>query len=1312
MRTRFLTDFFNSSAASHCLQTIDFLRFPPPQLPPSDLFNFDNLACFDRVNSVNVSTEIERFFVDESLCKLLADVLPHDINTEIDQQIAREVALENPPIGNVDFILIILRRSFAMLSGLIVFRIPNFGFSSIVTKVICYEFFFTASGIRATSVMKTFLQDPLDFSRELQQCVDIHKSIFCVEDICLEIQGEHKSDFFRDDSLVKCLISSDLRSFPLLEVDEISLGINSYVFEDKHMIFESNELQQWMHKDEHAFDSKELLLSMEFDILENLLNLSSLGCHKFEVPCVNVSSEYMINAIEDPSSPFALEQLQFFDTDSSHFSQVFSDTEIISEVEHCEQMFGNTTSSTFNELIVTHELVLADDSFRTLPVPIISDHEKILSVQMIVREIFVNLKLQPSSTSDDIYLDWHLLEEGICSDNKCTSLKMFGEDIDTYYISGDINADINSCDSLMLVLEFVLSDAFSNEQKTKENNEVLDVEWSGNLMERVINDGTDSSEICKKMASGEALVDNKVNKSHQLVESMLQFDDLDFFLNPLEATYVKKQKTADKILEMDRAFPVVSANNPTETHDTSRKQQQSLDNEIHSRGDFHSTSMLNESSKNLEGPSHFTHVEVKNNMKSLEATHELPQLPLAMESKKVNTNTSSLCDAIIIVNTRNGETEMIISRRSTYQKILEMEKEGLQVIERDLNLPVDVILSAAVCLVMYESKNIREKTNSLDGASSLPSCVENIAANVLTSVSFAFSSCILIFEGEVGFLGGIMESSDVLYAAAASLGIDLQPFYSYSSETTDEIILNCITNAAKSTRGLYPKMPESETLAESFLSQFTSLNPLSAHAILSSVGTLVEFFEMSHQQRVCVLKKYLVPQASITLFSALCRYGEREDSRSGMTDCCSSVSSGHDSGYCCPKIDYEQKKRKYIGSPETKAMPADYLFQFEKSNNVLWEPPKSVDSHPFWNSEADEISDGIGNSNAAFDEIYSSKSQRPDANMTFPRPSLTETSFGQSKKVHMPITDKFGSHTNRGEIIDIYDDDAMAGLYSSKSQRPDARLMLNRTSLTESSFGRSKKVHMPITDKLGSHTNKRKIIDIEDDDAMAGEDFSFLHPEKLSSEWFSLPSFSTAAEINSDLDSWTPTKDTGETLNEGFILNSQADLMNNSTTFKDTDPCYRRTPLSKAIFSDQPQKGSPWTIEFLNRIKEKSRMRHQSLPNISSAPCFGHSGNSLKFRKRKSPSILDFYRYNSSSAVKGTEYKEQKGPIQAPSSSKAVKTAPSSLQTWTPIDKRAKRVCYPYLCKGGGSGRQKLTFATSGSKGQSKLIWSDKVINL
>lgn len=75
------------------------------------------------------------------------------------------------------------------------------------------------------------------------------------------------------------------------------------------------------------------------------------------------------------------------------------------------------------------------------------------------------------------------------------------EDIETY----GINADMKY---------MVLSDACSNEQNTEEKTKVLNIERCGNLTEPVCHDGIDSSEICKKMASAEALIDNKVNRAH------------------------------------------------------------------------------------------------------------------------------------------------------------------------------------------------------------------------------------------------------------------------------------------------------------------------------------------------------------------------------------------------------------------------------------------------------------------------------------------------------------------------------------------------------------------------------------------------------------------------------------------------------------------------------------------------------------------------------------------------------------------------------------------------------------------------------
>jgi hypothetical protein len=117
---------------------------------------------------------------------------------------------------------------------------------------------------------------------------------------------------------------------------------------------------------------------------------------------------------------------------------------------------------------------------------------------------------------------------------------------------------------------------------------------------------------------------------------------------------------------------------------------------------------------------------------------------------------------------------------------------------------------------------------------------------------FKFFVFLLGFEVEFNFLSTVMESSDGLYAAAKGLGIDLQIFFSYSPELTNEVMINCIKSTAILTRGLYAKMPDSVTLAESFLTQFPGINSLTAHSILSLGVTLHEFLAWSHEQRIHV----------------------------------------------------------------------------------------------------------------------------------------------------------------------------------------------------------------------------------------------------------------------------------------------------------------------------------------------------------------------------------------------------------------------------------------------------------------------------
>ncbi|TVU29037.1 hypothetical protein EJB05_20579, partial [Eragrostis curvula] len=277
-------------------------------------------------------------------------------------------------------------------------------------------------------------------------------------------------------------------------------------------------------------------------------------------------------------------------------------------------------------------------------------------------------------------------------------------------------------------------------------------------------------------------------------------------------------------------------------------------------------------------------------MKGPQDNHSANDFPI---SAKIDNNESrrlSAPEAVIVVNTGNHGKCMLFSRRSSYQQILALEKGGIQVVERDVDLPVDLILSAAMCLVWYDLKTVGSSDLMVSAETpSLTYFTEDIATNILMSLSFSFSGCIMIFEGESHLLSDVTVASDSLYASAASLDMSLQIFCSQTPKFTDQIILNCIRNALRINRVPSPDVFETESLAESFLTAFPSVNPLSAHMILSS-GSLVNLLSWSHEQRIQAVEKYLLPPQSISLFSALCKFGELGESRSVMTDC-SSVDS-------------------------------------------------------------------------------------------------------------------------------------------------------------------------------------------------------------------------------------------------------------------------------------------------------------------------------------------------------------------------------------------------------------------------------------
>ncbi|KAK8657201.1 hypothetical protein V6N13_035453 [Hibiscus sabdariffa] len=723
-------------------------------------------------------------------------------------------------------------------------------------------------------------------------------------------------------------------------------------------------------------------------------------------------------------------------------------------------------------------------------------------------------------------------------------------------------------------------------------------------------------------------------------------------------------------------------------------------------GEFHSTLGPNDNVnyEKLEDLLNFVPIEDKYNKGPVKSgdkeVHCMPQ-PVAVDT---NLTSQRMADIVIVVNMQNFDKEMIVSRRCTYQKILAMEKEGAQVVERDSNLPVDVIISSAICLVWYDCRNIGRKAATLDEASScLQFCIENIATNILTLLSFAFSGCFLVFEGDIDFLSTVMESSAGLYAAAASLGIDFQLFCSYSSETTDEIILNCIDYAAKMTRGLYPKMPDSETLAESFLTRFPSVNPLTAHAILSSGGMLIEFLEWSHERRVHAVQSYGVPDESVALFSALCKYGEREDPKSIMTDCSSSVSSGPNSDKCHYNVGSEGKQSKHINSPDKISTSMDETLHFEPLNlckDGFLHPSglsKSCDSRM---STGSEMFKEYKRPSSSLNDIFDQKQEydfptqvleRYDSHI-FEGPKMLKEA--KRPKLSEPLKDNIWGY-NLGENTAMLNSLDWQTINNFENRHED--LLGEVADLADtpmsgegfSSFGNSISFSPLVSEIEKDSTRKSKIARRLPFSKGSHTVFPYVSEINTGSDLLS-----SATCPRQSFGGTNGNPDKGPSNHEKPIH----DVLARSAAWKDsllkTDASnHSATSLSKAILSNHPQQGSPWTVEFLNRIREKSRLRQQNLPSDTSDSPFERSGNIAKVPKRRSPSILEFFKYQGGNTPrKILEQRKQKRRLQATRSSKNEQTSSSLVQTSTPTDKRA---------------RQTLSFEMNGSGSQTKLVWSD-----
>lgn len=571
----------------------------------------------------------------------------------------------------------------------------------------------------------------MHFSTELQD------SVLTVKEITLGYAKEPKTTFLDDDCSLQEPNCSNQITYPLVEVDDMVLGTPANIsLEDKLLSVFQNIEDKNCIIDSLDINGKELLDS-KGHLSDNFLSRQCLGSQldftddfqemgltsMLEISYIRGNSAFPgksdINNFL-PENPITFQEFQIHDVDLSQNFNDFFKGQTTNELENCDSMFGEDMNfKNFDKLIVVHELTLVDDTFKSLPVPILFDSKSLKSLCGIIEEIFGgDLEPQSLSALDGIYLDWNLLQQDIFN-TKIYDIMFEGVGSEVIDLDGDSFKDEK------LVYDFFFSDDVEDRLDMDNNvdtKELLADEPMFPGMMTGVGSGKLSGDDFPQSGNGESLPKQGAERASMLFKSMSRFNDLDFLLNPQKAT---TKEHSDEVVKIDATFPKVTYGEPFSAVTKGREYCKLLPLDVNI-------------DKFLRNKGDMIHDEVANEEAAC-------SMPYSKESQNVQQSVESIPERVIIVNTQNLDKEMIVSRRSTYQKILAMEKEGTQVVERDSDLPVDIIISSSTCLVWYDCKNIGTKATSVDEASScLPLCIEDIATNVLTQLSFTFSGCILV----------------------------------------------------------------------------------------------------------------------------------------------------------------------------------------------------------------------------------------------------------------------------------------------------------------------------------------------------------------------------------------------------------------------------------------------------------------------------------------------------------------------------------------------------------------------------------------
>lgn len=427
---------------------------------------------------------------------------------------------------------------------------------------------------------------------------EIKESVYAVERITSEYLLDQRSCLFEDDFAQDQKLLHQL-NFPFLEVDEMVLEILAFLSlqDELFFILKNTESSHRIQDDNLLVNNEEYLCSMKYDVEEFLSDHFLRPCAVSELAS-HVSSGgsdlmSMMETLEIPVSsgvqtksscdwlvgPAIFEEFQLLDIYSNRPFEVFFDLELsaVSEISDC-MTIENTNFKSFNELIVCHELALVDDTFKSLPVPILSSQGPERSLYAFIEDVLANLNGQSLSASDSIYLDWLLLEENSCSSGIYSSYQNMLEEINLK----PVEFDQEPCEKDSIFYRYVFSDDTLVRERTEDEVELKESLTDGIsiLPSQTINVASSKLLNDRCQQKGRQILAAVVNTEKALLswKSKSESNDLNFFLNSQKPAGSRKGESVFSAIDCNTMLPKVPCdgqltNQPSmSTADVSMKQ--------------------------------------------------------------------------------------------------------------------------------------------------------------------------------------------------------------------------------------------------------------------------------------------------------------------------------------------------------------------------------------------------------------------------------------------------------------------------------------------------------------------------------------------------------------------------------------------------------------------------------------------------------------------------------------------------------------------------------------------------------------------